>query len=92
MNTQAYPSAVPVYPSVALHLGAALISSTAITTIFLPSAGIAPILVILAIYLAACFLIPDRFITSAGRRALAVSGGISSLGCHFILAWFIHAM
>jgi len=75
--------------STALYLGAALLSVTALTTIYISKAGITPVLFILFIFLVVCFLLSSRVANPKERKALAISGSFSALGCHFMLTWFI---
>ena len=75
--------------STALNLGAALITSTAITTVFLANAGISPTLVILLLFLPVCLCLSKKTTNTQGRMALAFAGTFGALMCHFMLSWFI---
>ena len=75
--------------STALNLGAALISSTAITTVFLTSEGISPTLLILLAFFMACLCLSKKTANIPGRAALAFAGTVSALMCHFMLTWII---
>lgn len=78
MNTQ-------LYTSTSIHLGAALLVTTAVSTVFLPNAGIYPVLLILAAFLAVCFFVTPKIADSKHKLAIAVSGVLGSLLCHFSL-------
>lgn len=75
--------------SIALYLGAALIVTTCLSTLYLPEAGILPTLFLIGLFQTFCVLMPNHLATSSGRRALVVAGSLTSITCHFALTWLI---
>ena len=73
--------------SIALYLGAALIVTTCLSTIYLPNAGILPTLFLIGIFQTFCVLMPDHLATSSGRRSLFIAGSLTSITCHLALTW-----
>ncbi len=73
--------------SIALYLGAALIVTTCLSTLYLPDEGILPTLFLIALFQTFCIVMPDRLATSSGRRALVIAGSLISITCHLLLTW-----
>jgi hypothetical protein len=72
---------------IALYLGAALIVTTCLSTLYLPDEGILPTLFIIGLFQTFCIVMPDRLATSSGRRALVIAGSLISITCHLLLTW-----
>lgn len=79
-----------VCTSTALYIGAALIVTTSISTLFLNKAGLSPTLAILSVFLIICLCLSRKVVNMKGRMALAGSGVFGALMCHYMLAWFIN--
>lgn len=73
--------------SIALYLGAALIVTTCLSTLYLPHAGMLPTLVLIGLFQTFCVVMPDHLATSSGRRSLVIAGSLTSITCHLALTW-----
>lgn len=74
-------------PSIATFIGGSLIVLIASTQTFLSNPGLAPTFLVVACFLGVCVVLPERRFNALGRKAVALSGVLAALLCHFLLSF-----